>query len=430
MPARRAGSFLTRSVREGLRRGGPHAADEMVLEEIYSGNISGVEELLATGGANLDGSDDLVMPPIAVAACQGQLDIVELLHQRGANMNTPAGGDCYPEAGKLLCKKSWRPLHIAVGTGQVVAIRALLKFGADPNGADEVGTTPLMAAACVATPAVGHRYSLVQALLEGGADPESGNEWGMTALHFAARGGDTDVMAILLRRAPCTLNMADNMDYTALSHAAKFGPCYAVSYLLSAGASDEALLAHTGNSALLRSIEEGQEDKVRLLLDEGMDAVGGIPAMSMALQLAIEGRRVAILQMLVAVGVGADVSEEHWARHTLDDAGVPALHYAAAFGSLSTVHVLLAAGADETAPSSDGKRASDVVGQGRPAAEEAAICRMLERGPAFHASSWLWLVGVDSALGGTPAVRNQGPSLGVRVFRRENRRVFPTRFAR
>ena len=76
----------------------------------------------------------------------------------------------------------------------------------------------------------------------------------MTALHCAARGGDTDVIAILLRRAPCTLNMADNMDYTALSHAARFGPCYPASYLLSAGASDEELLAHTGNSALLRSI--------------------------------------------------------------------------------------------------------------------------------------------------------------------------------
>lgn len=81
--------------------------------------------------------------------------------------------------------------------------------------------------------------------------------------------------------------------------------CTAVSYLRCAGASDKALLEQTGRSALLDAIiHEGLENMVRLLLDEGMEAVGGIPAMPMAFEVAIGAGRATMLQRLQAVQVG------------------------------------------------------------------------------------------------------------------------------
>lgn len=109
---------------------------------------------------------------------------------------------------------------------------------------------------------------------------------------------------------------------------------------------------------------------------------------------------------------------------------LPFLHYAVKFGCLSVVHVLLAAGADERALSPDGKRASDMIEQGRPPAEEAAIGRMLERGAAFRARSWTWLAGVNSRIDEALPLGKPGSSVNVRVFRQENGRVCITRFAR
>lgn len=113
-----------------------------------------------------------------------------------------------------------------------------------------------------------------------------------------------------------------------------------------------------------------------------------MPAISVGVETAIESRRATSLRMLMAVQVGAGASEEYWAKRTLKRAGVPPLHSAASVGSLTVVHVLLAAGADKAALSSDGKRARDCIGRWtrgvRDAAQEAAIGRTLERGPAFR----------------------------------------------
>lgn len=432
MPARSKAALPARQL--GLLRG-PMTADKRVLMAICDHNIRRVQELLTTG-ASVGGSAELVMKPIAVAAFQGQVDIVELLLERGANLEASAPDREFGVGGDVAWKSGWRAVHAAIFGGQVIALDALIKAGANLNATDSEGETPLMAASCgrMTDLEEGERCALVRALLEGGADPAVTATLGATALHYAARSCYTDVMGIILSSAPSMLNLTDRLGCTPLFYAAMLGHRTAVSLLLSAGASEKAALAQTGTCALQAAIETGHEDIVRLLLDEGLKAVGGMRAICKAVEIAINVKRATFLQMILSVQIGAGMNEKYWAQKTLKRAGVPPLHFAAEIGSLRVIHVLLAAGADEAALSSDGKRARDYIGKRmtdhKDAATEAAIGRMLERGPAFRARSWMWLARFNSASGEISASPSAEVPLGARIYRPRGKQVFPTRFAR
>lgn len=116
---------------------------------------------------------------------------------------------------------------------------------------------------------------------------------------------------------------------------------------------------------------------------------------------------------------------------------------AASRGSIPTVAVLLAAGADEQARDDDGHRASDFAGMSLPtdeinaASKTSAVKRTLERAPAFRARSWAWAAEVVSPQGRGAAGATAGglrelstAPAGVRIFRPRNQRFFTTRFNR
>jgi ankyrin repeat protein len=69
----------------------------------------------------------------------------------------------------------WNP------TAQAETIVYLLEIGADPNGVDRSGTTPLHRAVRTRS------LPAVTALLDGGADPRQGNKSGSTPLHLAVQ---------------------------------------------------------------------------------------------------------------------------------------------------------------------------------------------------------------------------------------------------
>lgn len=83
---------------------------------------------------------------------------------------------------------------------------------------------------------------------------------------------------------------------------------------------------------------------VQLLLDRGVEAVGGPYVIDGALGAAIQMGRPRLLERILAVE-GED-RKGRWAAALLKGC-VPMLHFAAAFGGAASVGVLLAAGADE-----------------------------------------------------------------------------------
>lgn len=72
----------------------------------------------------------------------------------------------------------------------------------------------------------------------------------------------------------------------------------------------------------------------------------------------------------------------------------------------------------------------------RDEAKEAALGRMLERGPAFRARSYRWPVQTGAAVGVASALAPGGGEaaasvpLGVRIFRPNSRASFTSRIAR
>ena len=185
------------------------------------------------------------------------------------------------------------------------------------------------------------------------------------------------------------------------------------------------------------------QSMVRMLLDAtaGRRAgkFWGTEALSLAIIVAAGEGLAKIVQMLVT-SEGAS-RQQHWARVRVSD--MSALFSAASRGSVPTVAVLLAAGADELARDNDGQRASDYAGMTLPvggaaaASKTSAVKRTLQRGAAFRARSWAWptvVVSEQGGGGGTPAggvhESSQTPAVGVRIFRSRNSRLYTKRLTR
>ena len=114
--------------------------------------------------------------PLMLASLKGQLDLVEKMINKGADVN----------------KTGWTPLHYAASTGQVKVISLLLENHAYIDAESPNGSTPLMMASMYGTAAA------VKLLLEEGADPLLRNQQGLTALQFAQSANRPDSAEVLV----------------------------------------------------------------------------------------------------------------------------------------------------------------------------------------------------------------------------------------
>lgn len=186
-------------------------------------------------------------PDLYIAIGQGNVPAVKALLAQGAD----------PEARNIL---QMRPLLIAAGAGQMEAVKLLLAAGADVNGETPYGR-PLAFAE------MGPNPSIASLLLEKGADVNARRPDGITTLMLAARSGHTDtVKALLARKAE--LSARDNDGVTALTYAARDGRTETARYLLSQGAAVDAVDSH-GRTALMDAAVNGHADTVRMLLEQG-----------------------------------------------------------------------------------------------------------------------------------------------------------------
>ena len=101
----------------------------------------------------------------------------------------------------------------AARLGQVEQVRLLLDKGANINGVDEQGTTPLMKAIS------SNNFELIAILIAKGADVNAKNRYGNTALMNAAEADNIKALEILLHNG-AEINIIDKYGYTALTHAA------------------------------------------------------------------------------------------------------------------------------------------------------------------------------------------------------------------
>jgi ankyrin repeat protein len=114
---------------------------------------------------------------LMIACLQGDLSIVKLMVEKGAEINKPG----------------WTPLSYAATRGHTDIVKYLLDHSAYIDAAAPNGSTPLMMAAYFGYD------STVKLLLEEGADPRLKNAMGYTALTLATQMHHKDIAAMIAK---------------------------------------------------------------------------------------------------------------------------------------------------------------------------------------------------------------------------------------
>ncbi|XP_068435979.1 kinase D-interacting substrate of 220 kDa B isoform X1 [Clinocottus analis] len=246
------------------------------------GNLEILQELIKRG-ANVNLDDVDCWTALISAAKEGHIEVVKELLENNANLeHRDMGGwtalmwGAYKgrtEVVQLLLEKganpnitgqySVYPIIWASGRGHAEIVHLLLQHGAKVNCSDKYGTTPLIWAS-----RKGH-FDSVMHLLANGADVDQEGANSMTALIVGVKGGFTEVVKELLKRNP-NVNMTDKDGNTALAIAAKEGHTEIVQDLLDAGTYVN-ILDRSGETMLIGAVRGGHVEIVRALLNKYAD---------------------------------------------------------------------------------------------------------------------------------------------------------------
>ncbi len=175
------------------------------------------------------------------------------------------------------------PLSKAALEGDLAQVRALFERGANPNGRDETGRTPLMWAVSLASRATLDPNSKIDRdfagtaalLLDHGADVNARDGLGRTPLLLAMEGsaseykvvGADEAMVRLLIARGADVNAQDRQGWSALLMAVNLWadqPAL-VSFLVSRGADAKARL-QDGRSGLMLAARIGKVDRLAILI--------------------------------------------------------------------------------------------------------------------------------------------------------------------
>lgn len=192
------------------------------------------------------------------------------------------------------------PLMMAAAGNQVAIAEYLLEQGADPNYADENGTTALI----IATEHADGR--LARLLLERGAKAELTEHHGRSALHGAVVASN-DSLVHLLVQAGCPLETPFDpyAPRAPLTLAADTGDLVLVKYLVDAGANVNTVTV-SGYTPLKCAVYEGHDEVVSYLLSKGAtNTIAGYRGES-ALDAAIGSGNVRIASLLLKHGADVD----------------------------------------------------------------------------------------------------------------------------
>ena len=322
----RAGASVTAMNRQQKQRAFCYASWE---------GDSNVVRTLIEAGTDINGQDELME-----AAYRGHDQVVYELIRAGASVTA-----------LNRCQKQ-RAIHCASREGDYSVVKALIEAGADVNGQDEDGATPLMYASEECPDQV------VCELIRAGAIVTAKDNCQLTALHYAMWRGRSSVIRTLVE-AGAEINSQDEDGTTPIMEAANRGHNQAVHELISAGASVTAMNRQQKQRALRYASREGDSSVVRTLIEAGTDVNGqdedGIALLMVA---AAEGHDQVVHELIRA---GANVIAKNNRRAFSWFAGSTALHFAAKQNRIKCGILLVEAGADMAARSEESKSPLDLA---------------------------------------------------------------------
>ncbi len=236
-----------------------------------------VVEVLLSKGASLAERDKAGYTPLHRAVANEDLELVKLLIDNKADVNTKAASgpgrmttlEIAAKNGnvplmKVLIaagadvdqgKDGWNALYEAVINGKSAAVDLLLANNANPNTKSSGGQTPLLRALTA---------EIAEKLLKAGADVNAATEAGHTPLLAAVDRNDRELLSLLLR-FKANPNLRSGGQGVPLLKAVSLGAAETVESLIQAGANVE-VTDEQGYSALHYAVANGDLSLVEMLL--------------------------------------------------------------------------------------------------------------------------------------------------------------------
>ena len=154
--------------------------------------------------------------------------------------------------------KELNQLHSAERDSDVTRMKSTPPLERSVDSRNATGITPLMNAA------MNGNVQAVKLLIEKGADPSLKDNFGWNSLHFAAAGGDTDIISLIHTQMPDTESL-NGEGATPLLVAAYNGKLHAVKWFLERGA-NAAYEDNGGWNALHSAASSGDPETIDHIL--------------------------------------------------------------------------------------------------------------------------------------------------------------------
>ena len=212
--------------------------EELVIEKVKAGDLSGVRELLDGDRSLANVRDASGTSAVLLAVYYGRQDVADLLVEKKASIDTfeaAALGDAgrlkellatQPERARSFSHDGWTPLHLAAFFGRSDAAKVLIAAEPDLNALakNSNANTPLQAAVA------NRKVNLAGMLIPAGADVNVRTGYGWTALHIAAHNGDMETARLLIESS-ADASARNEKGQTAAAIAAEEGHKELASYL-------------------------------------------------------------------------------------------------------------------------------------------------------------------------------------------------------
>ena len=176
----------------------PHALAANGLPDVLAKLLETSETAI-----DLNAKDEYGCAPLLWAARNGHIDMLKLLLDKGADVET-AGYN------------GMRALHHVCNSSKEKCVEILLEADANPNATDDANSTPLHWAAARGV------LNIVVRLSDKGADPNVATKTGVRPIHKACMYGQAQIVKKLVEGG-ADLDAADESGNTALHYAARMG---------------------------------------------------------------------------------------------------------------------------------------------------------------------------------------------------------------
>jgi len=222
-----------------------------IHQAVKEGKFEVVKKMLEKEPDLVRAVDSEGITPLHLAAEHGRQQIVELLLEKGADVNAKSG-----------FKRT--PLHYAASSGHEGIVGRLMAKGAELNALDSFVLSSIFMAAYN-----GHQ-KIVEMLLSSGIDLNTTEKNSVTLLHAAAMSGNAELVKMLLAKG-IDRNIRNSYGKTPLHFAASRGREAVVKLLIDRG-SDLNLKSLDGRTPLQTAMDCGQQEIVELLKARGADS--------------------------------------------------------------------------------------------------------------------------------------------------------------